>query len=160
MAKAFTIGKTAVRTLRHLQDGSRSGLSRNGKLPSIERRHKWRWRTLSSSAHLRRSVLEISERTDKSSIRRSYLHPGMKQSRQNEQVTPVLAATGWSAASFRIRTADGWLQVDGIVRPPFGIDQRATDKTGNRSWFVTHLPGRDLAGQGVDGGRRGGGSPH
>ena len=39
-------------------------------------------------------------------------------------------------------------QVDGIVRPPFGIDQRATDKTGNRSWFVTHLPGRDLAGSG------------
>jgi hypothetical protein len=31
-------------------------------------------------------------------------------------------------------------QVDGIVRPPFGIDQRATDQTGNRSWFVTHLP--------------------
>ena len=31
-------------------------------------------------------------------------------------------------------------QVDGIVRPPFGIDQRATDETGNRSWGVTHLP--------------------
>jgi hypothetical protein len=88
------------------------------------------------------------------------MHPGMKQSQQNEQVTPVLAAAGWRAASFRIRTADGWLQVDGIVRPPFDIDQRATDKTGNRSWFMTHLPGRDLAGQGVEGGRRGGGSPH
>ncbi len=88
------------------------------------------------------------------------MHPGMKQSQQNEQVTPVLAAAGWRAASFRIRTADGWLQVDGIVRPPFGIDQRATDKTGNRSWFMTHLPGRDLAGQGVEGGRRSGGSPH
>ena len=65
------------------------------------------------------------------------VHPGMKQ---NEQGTQVLAAADWSAASFRIRTADGWLEVDGIVRPPFGIDQRAADGTGNRSWFVTHLP--------------------
>ena len=47
--------------------------------------------------------------------------------------TTALAAVGWSAASFRIRTADGWLEVDGIVRPPFGIDQRATDETGNGS---------------------------
>jgi hypothetical protein len=64
----------------------------------------------------------------------------MKQSRRNERGTQALAPAGWSAASFRIRTGDGWLQVDGIVRPPFGIDQRATDETGNRSWFVTHLP--------------------
>ena len=65
----------------------------------------------------------------------------MKRSRRNEQRTPpALAATGWSAATFRISTADGWLEVDGIVRSPFGIDQRATDETGNRSWFVTHLP--------------------
>ena len=65
----------------------------------------------------------------------------MKQSRRNEQGTPpALAATGWSAASFRISTADNWLEVDGIVRPPFGIDQRATDETGNGSWVVTHLP--------------------
>jgi phage-related minor tail protein len=65
----------------------------------------------------------------------------MKRSRRNEQRTPpALAATGWSAASFRISTADGWLEVDGIVRSPFGIDQRATDETGDRSWFVTHLP--------------------
>ena len=88
------------------------------------------------------------------------MHPGMKQTRRNEQGTQALVAAGWSAASFRIRTAAGWLEVDGIVRSPFGIDRRATDETGNRSWFVTHLPGRDLAGQGVDGGRRGGGSPH
>jgi hypothetical protein len=47
---------------------------------------------------------------------------------------------GWSVASFRIRTADGWLDVDGIVRPPFGIDQRSIDQAGNRGWFVTHLP--------------------
>src|SRR3954466_9235737 len=64
----------------------------------------------------------------------------MKQSRQNEQGTQVLATAGWSAASFRIRTADDWRGVAGMVPPPFGIDQRATDQTGNRSWFVTHLP--------------------
>ena len=64
----------------------------------------------------------------------------MKRSRRNEQGVQALAALGWSAASFRISTADGWLEVDGIVRPPFGIDQRATNETGNRSWFVTHLP--------------------
>ena len=58
----------------------------------------------------------------------------MKRSRRNEQRTPpALAAMGWSAASFRISTADNWLEVDGIVRPPFGIDQRATDETGNGS---------------------------
>ena len=57
------------------------------------------------------------------------MHPGMKQGRQNEQGTQALAAAGWSAASFRIRTAAGWLEVDGIVRPPFGIDRRATDET-------------------------------
>jgi hypothetical protein len=68
------------------------------------------------------------------------MHPGMKQTRRNEQGTQALVAAGWSAASFRIRTADGWLEVDGIVRPPFGIDRRATDETGNTSWFVTHLP--------------------
>src|SRR3954464_10322326 len=64
----------------------------------------------------------------------------MKQSRQNEQGTRVLTTGGWRAASFRISTADNWLEVDGIVRPPFGIDQRANDETGNRSWVVTHLP--------------------
>ena len=69
------------------------------------------------------------------------MHPGLKRSRRNEQGTPpALAATGWSAASFRISTADNWLEVDGIVRPPFGIDQRATAETGNGSWVVTHLP--------------------
>ena len=71
------------------------------------------------------------------------MHPGMngmKPTKRNEQGAQALGAAGWSAASFRIRTADGWFEVDGIVHPPFGIDQRATDQTGNRSWFVTHLP--------------------
>jgi hypothetical protein len=35
---------------------------------------------------------------------------------------------------------DGWLDVDGIVRPPFGIDQRPIDQAGNTGWIVTHLP--------------------
>ena len=80
--------------------------------------------------------------------------------KQNTQRAEGPVPPGWTTASFRIHTVDGWLDVDGIVRPPFGIDQRSIDQTGNRSWFMTHLPGRDLAGQGVDGGRRGGGSPH
>ena len=32
------------------------------------------------------------------------------------------------------------LDVDGIVRSPFGIDQRTTDEAGTRGWSVTHLP--------------------
>ena len=84
----------------------------------------------------------------------------MKRSRRNEQGVQALAALGWSAASFRISTADNWLEVDGIVRPPFGIDQRATDETGNRSWVVTPAVrfGCGLAGQGAGGGPRVGGS--
>jgi hypothetical protein len=34
---------------------------------------------------------------------------------------------------------EGWLDVDGVVRPPFGIDQRFIDQTGNTGWVVTHL---------------------
>jgi hypothetical protein len=63
---------------------------------------------------------------------------GMKQSRPNKPGGPVPA--GWSAASFRINTAGGWLEVAGIVRPPFGIDRRAADEAGPGGWFVTHLP--------------------
>jgi hypothetical protein len=55
--------------------------------------------------------------------------------KQNTQRAEGPVPPGWSAASFRISTADGWLEVKGIVRLPFGIDQ-----VGNRSWFVTHLP--------------------
>jgi hypothetical protein len=49
-------------------------------------------------------------------------------------------ASGWRAASFAISTPQGWLDVDGIVRSPFGIDQRTTDEAGTRGWSVTHLP--------------------
>jgi hypothetical protein len=62
------------------------------------------------------------------------MHPDMMPHRQNMQ------ASGWRAASFGISTPDGWLDVDGIVRSPFGIDQRTIDGTGAGNWSVTHLP--------------------
>ncbi len=49
-------------------------------------------------------------------------------------------ASGWSAASFAISTPQGRLDVDGIVRSPFGIDQRTVDEAGTKGWSVTHLP--------------------
>ena len=49
-------------------------------------------------------------------------------------------ASGWRAASFAISTPQGRLTVDGIVRSPFGIDQRTIDEAGTRGWSVTHLP--------------------
>jgi hypothetical protein len=58
--------------------------------------------------------------------------------KRNKQGAPEPA--DWSAASFRIRTADGWLEVDGIVRSPFGIDLRVVHEAGSMSWFVTRLP--------------------
>ena len=64
----------------------------------------------------------------------------MKQTRQIKQDGQEAVPTGWSAASFRISTADGWLKVDGLVRPPFGIDQRVASEAETLSWFVTHLP--------------------
>lgn len=68
------------------------------------------------------------------------MHSDMKQTRQNKQDGQEAVPTGWSAASFRISTADGWLEVDGLVRPPFGIDQRVAGEAETLSWFVTHLP--------------------
>jgi hypothetical protein len=41
-------------------------------------------------------------------------------------------ASGWRAASFAISTPQGWLDVDGIIRSPFGIDQRTIDEAGTR----------------------------
>ena len=64
----------------------------------------------------------------------------MKQSWQNKQYTEGPVPPDWSAASFGISTADSWLEVKGIARLPFGIDQRSIDQAGNRGWFVTHLP--------------------
>ena len=60
--------------------------------------------------------------------------------KQNTQRAEGPVPPGWTTASFRIHTVDGWLDVDGIVRPPFGIDQRSIDQAGNTGWIVTHLP--------------------
>jgi hypothetical protein len=49
-------------------------------------------------------------------------------------------ASGWRAASFAISTPRGRLDVDGIVRSPFGVDQRTIGEAGTRGWSVTHLP--------------------
>lgn len=49
-------------------------------------------------------------------------------------------ASGWRAASFAISTLQGRLPVDGIVRSPFGIDERTIDEAGTKGWSVTHLP--------------------
>jgi hypothetical protein len=68
---------------------------------------------------------------------RHTVQSGMKQHTQHVEGPVPL---GWSTASFRISTADGWLDVDGFVRPPFGIDQRSIDHAEDRGWFVTHLP--------------------
>lgn len=46
----------------------------------------------------------------------------------------------WRARSYNIITAAGRLEVEGIVRSPFGIDERTDGETGSRSWAVTHLP--------------------
>jgi hypothetical protein len=64
----------------------------------------------------------------------------MSQNEWNKQGTQGPAPTGWRIGTFRISTADGWLEVDGIVRSPFGIDQRGADGPDTLGWFVTHLP--------------------
>src|SRR5690349_15298224 len=60
--------------------------------------------------------------------------------RQSKQPTEELVPSGWCGTPFRISTADGWLDVDGMVRLPFGTDQRSIDQAGNRGWSVTHPP--------------------
>jgi hypothetical protein len=62
------------------------------------------------------------------------MHPAMLSDSQTTQ------ASGWRAASFAISTLQGRLPVDGIVRSPFGIDQRSIDEAGTRGWSLTHLP--------------------
>jgi hypothetical protein len=40
-------------------------MARNGKLPSMEPGHRWRWRPLCGSAQSHRTVPDILERTGK-----------------------------------------------------------------------------------------------
>jgi hypothetical protein len=46
------------------------------------------------------------------------MYSDMKPSRRKKQGMQELVATGWTTAAFRISTTDGWLEVNGIVRPP------------------------------------------
>ena len=89
---------------------------------------------LSIPARSRRTGLDVPERVCNSAVMGHTTHPDMLPDSQATQ------ASGWRAASFAISTPQGRLAVDGIVRSPFGIDQRTIDEAGTRGWSVTHLP--------------------
>jgi hypothetical protein len=89
---------------------------------------------LSIPARSRRIGLDDPVWVCNSAVMGHTTHPAMLPDSQATQ------ASGWRAASFAISTPQGWLDVDGIVRSPFGIDQRTTDEAGTRGWSVTHLP--------------------
>ena len=89
---------------------------------------------LSIPARSRRIGLDDPARVCNSAVMGHTTHPAILPDSQATQ------ASGWRAASFAISTPQGWLDVDGIVRSPFGIDQRTTDEAGTRGWSVTHLP--------------------
>jgi hypothetical protein len=89
---------------------------------------------LSIPARPRRIGLDVAERVCNPAVMGHTMHPDMLPDNQAPQ------ASGWRAASFAISTPQGRLDVDGIVRSPFGIDQRTIDKTGAKGWSVTHLP--------------------
>jgi hypothetical protein len=89
---------------------------------------------LSIPARSRRTGLDVPERVCNSAVMGHTTHPAMLPDSQ------ATRASGWRAASFAISTPQGRLDVDGIVRSPFGIDQRTIDEAGTRGWSVTHLP--------------------
>jgi hypothetical protein len=89
---------------------------------------------LSIPARAHRTRLDDPARVCNSAVMGHTTHPAMLPDCQATQ------ASSWRAASFAISTPQGWLDVDGIVRSPFGIDQRTTDEAGTRGWSVTHLP--------------------
>ena len=89
---------------------------------------------LSIPARSRRIALDVPERVCNPVVMGHTTHPAMLPDNQAAQ------ASGWRAASFAISTPQGRLDVDGIVRSPFGIDQRTIDEAGTRGWSVTHLP--------------------
>jgi hypothetical protein len=89
---------------------------------------------LSIPARSRRTGLDVPERVCNSAVMGHTTHPAMLPDSQAAQ------ASGWRAAFFAISTPQGRLDVDGIVRSPFGIDQRTIDEAGTRGWSVTHLP--------------------
>jgi hypothetical protein len=89
---------------------------------------------LSIPARTRRIGLDDPEQVCNSAVMGHTMHPDILP---DSQAPP---ASGWRAASFAISTPQGWLDVDGIARSPFGIDERTIDEAGTRGWSVTHLP--------------------
>jgi hypothetical protein len=89
---------------------------------------------LSIPARSRRIGLDDPARVCNSAVMGHTTHPAILPDSQATQ------ASGWRAASFAISTPQGRFDVDGIVRSPFGIDQRTIDEAGTRGWSVTHLP--------------------
>jgi hypothetical protein len=89
---------------------------------------------LSIPARSRRIGLDDPEWVCNPAVMGHTMQPDMLPDSQAPQ------ASGWRAASFAISTPQGRLNVDGIVRSPFGIDQRTIDEAGTRGWSVTHLP--------------------
>jgi hypothetical protein len=89
---------------------------------------------LSIPARSRRIGLDDPARVCNSAVMGHTTHLAMLPDSQAPQ------ALGWRAASFAISTPQGRLEVDGIVRSPFGIDQRTIDEAGTEGWSVTHLP--------------------
>ena len=89
---------------------------------------------LSIPARSRRIGLDDPARVCNPAVMGHTMHPAMLPDNQ------ATRASGWCAASFAISTPQGRLDVDGIVRSPFGIDQRTIDEAGTRGWSVTHLP--------------------
>ena len=89
---------------------------------------------LSIPARSRRIGLDVPEQVCNPAVMGHTMQPDMLPDSQAPQ------ASGWRAASFAISTPQGRLDVDGIVRSPFGIDQRTIDEAGTRGWSVTHLP--------------------
>jgi hypothetical protein len=89
---------------------------------------------LSIPARSRRIGLDVAERVCNPAGMGHTMHPDMLPDSQAPQ------ASGWRAASFAISTPQSRLDVDGIVRSPFGIDQRTIDEAGTSGWSVTHLP--------------------
>ena len=89
---------------------------------------------LSIPARSRRIALDVPERVCNPAGMGHTMQPDMLPDSQAPQ------ASGWRAASFAISTPQGRLDVDGVVRSPFGIDQRSIDEAGTSGWSVTHLP--------------------
>ena len=89
---------------------------------------------LSIPARSRRIALDVAERVCNPAVMGHTMQPDMLPDSQATQ------APDWRAASFAISTPQGRLDVDGIVRSPFGIDPRSIDEEGTRGWSVPHLP--------------------